>query len=130
MLADVRYEQGRIDAALELSTKALSLAPGDDLVSQVGWRRARAKALARRGDAAEGERLAREAGALLAASDALDDRATTMVDLAEVLHLASRHDEAEAVEREAFALFQRKGDTAALERSARRLSGLRPARSA
>jgi hypothetical protein len=97
--------RGRLQPALELSATAKGCAPDDDLVSQVGWRRLRAKALARTGDLEEGERLASEAIDLLATSDALGERATTLADLAEVLHLASRHAEAEAVASEAFALF-------------------------
>jgi len=123
-LAEARYRQGRLDTALELSAKAAAIAPADDVHSQVGWRRVRAKALARTGSPAEGERLARDADALLEGSDALHERAATLADLAEALHLASRHDEARAAGHEAFALFERKGAGAARDRAARRLSRL------
>ena len=126
-LAEVRYQQGMVDTAFDLSTKAMTLAPDDDLASQLAWRRVRAKALARTGAFAEAERLAREAIGLVGASDALDERATTLAALAEVLRLAHRHAGAEAVESEALALFERKGNTTALDRATRRLSTLRPA---
>ena len=48
-----------------------------------------------------------------------------MSDLAEVLTLAGRTDEAEAALREALALFERKGNLAMAERTSARLRELR-----
>ena len=119
--AEAYYAQGRLDDALDASGKARALAPADDLLAQVTWRRARAKACARTGDLAAGRRLAMEAIGLLDASDHLVVRATTLLDLSEVLHLAGRHPQASAFAEEALALLDRKGVTAGLER-ARRLA--------
>ena len=119
--AEAHYAQGAFPEALDASGKAMGLAPPDDLVAQVASRRARAKACARTGALADGERLALEAIDLLDASDDLVVRATTLLDLSEVLHLAGRRDRATTVAEEALALLDRKGVTAGLER-ARRLA--------
>ena len=119
--AEAHYAQGAFAEALDASAKAMGLAPPDDLVAQVASRRARAKAYARTGALADGERLALEAIDLLDASDDLVVRATTLLDLSEVLHLAGRRDRAATVAEEALALLDRKGVTAGLER-ARRLA--------
>lgn len=125
LLAEVRCEQGLLDAAFELSTRAMTLAPDDDLPSQLAWRRVRAKALARTGASTEAEELVREAVGLLDGTDGLNEHAITLAAVAEVLHLDSRHDDAEAVGAEAFALLELKGNATELGRAVRRLSALR-----
>jgi tetratricopeptide (TPR) repeat protein len=125
-LADVCLEQGLVGEALELSTTAARLASQDDVVAQTGWRRARARALARSGDIEEAERLAREAVALLADGDAVTEQAETLICLAEVLHRAGRAVEAEEASAAAYALFTTKGNSSGLERARRRLAGLEP----
>ena len=117
--AEARYAQGAYPDALDASGKAMRLAPPDDLLAGVSWRRARAKACARIGEFAEGERLAQEAVDLLEASDDLGVRATTLLDLSEVLHLSGREERGFAVAREALELLERKGVTAGLDRAQR-----------
>ena len=80
--------------------------------------------LARRGDTAEAERLAREAVAIGAETQMPDSLGEAQSDLAEVLTLAGKTDEAEAALREALALFERKGNLAMAERTTTRLREL------
>ena len=125
-LAEIAYDEGCYAEALERSSAAQSMAPRDDLLAQVQWRRVRAKALARTGKVGEGRRRAREALALLATSDMPNERAQTLLDLAEVLHVAGRHDDARTPAVEAFSLYRQKGSVAYLERARRRLEELEP----
>jgi DNA-binding SARP family transcriptional activator len=117
--AEARYAQGVFPDALEASGKAMRLAPPDDLIAQVAWRRARAKASARMGELTDGERLAREAVDLLEGSDDLGVRADTLVDLSEVLHLAGKEKQGFASADDALELLGRKGITAGRDRAQR-----------
>jgi tetratricopeptide (TPR) repeat protein len=115
-LAEVKYGMGRYGEALELSAKAMEAAHPGDVPAQVAWQRVRAKALARDGRANEGEPLAREAFALLEATDELNARALTLLALAEVLELDGRKGESESACAEARELLVRKGNVALLRR--------------
>jgi hypothetical protein len=84
-----------------------------DVETAIGWRRVRAKVLARRGEPAEGERLAREAIALAARTDYLHYHAQAVADLAEVLRLSGRSKESAAVAKEAIRLYEKKGNIVA-----------------
>jgi tetratricopeptide (TPR) repeat protein len=118
-LAEVLYRQGDLDGAEEHTKISEELAAHDDVSSQFRWRSVRAKILGSRGDAAEGEKLAREAVALIQASDDLNSQGEALIDLAEVLRLRGRTGEATETAREALALFEAKGNTvsAALARA-------------
>jgi ATP/maltotriose-dependent transcriptional regulator MalT len=118
-LAEVLYRQGDLDGAEEHTKISEELAAQDDVSSQFRWRSVRAKILGSRGDAAEGEKLAREAVALIQASDDLNSQGEALIDLAEVLRLRGRTGEATETAREALALFEAKGNTvsAALARA-------------
>ena len=61
LLAQVLVTLGNLDEAEAFSRKAEELADADDVSSQVFWRTARGRILARSGGATEGEALAREA---------------------------------------------------------------------
>ena len=74
-----------------------------------------AKALARRGELEEGERLAREAVVLAAETDMLNAHAEALVDLAEILSLAGRDARSE-LDR-ALALYEQKGNLVMAERT-------------
>jgi tetratricopeptide (TPR) repeat protein len=115
-LAEVVYQAGRHEEALELSQKAMAAAHPGDVPAQVAWRRIRAKALARQGIADEGEALAREALAVLEPTDELNERASTLLALAEVLDLDGRKAESEGALAAAEELLERKGNTALLRR--------------
>ena len=80
--------------------------------------------LARRGETAEGERLVRAAVELLAPTDALVSKAEVMLDLAEVLELAGRRDEASAAAREAARLYAAKGADAGVRLAEARVAEL------
>ena len=82
----------------------------DDLDSQVRWRQVRARLLARQGDLGAAEQVAREAVERVAASDALNMRAGTLVDLAGVLYRAGKSADARAAALEARELYARKGN--------------------
>lgn len=99
-LAEALYRQGRYE-------EAERYAKGD----------VRAKLLARRGDFAAAERLARDVVATEDREDNLNRRGTYRLALAEVLSLAGRAPEAAAVLDEARALFEAKRNVAAVRRT-------------
>jgi predicted ATPase/class 3 adenylate cyclase len=114
--------QGELDEAESYSRVSEDAAARDDAFSQVLWRAARAKIRARRGQHSEAETLAREAVARVQKTDLLNTQGDTLVDLAEVIALAGRGDEATAVLGQAVEVFERKGNVTSLER-ARRIAG-------
>ena len=124
-LAEAFYVDGRLDEAEAWADRAAELGASDDPVTQLLWRTVRAKVLARRGEHAEAERLAREAVALGDETDQLDTQGDAYADLAEVLVLADRpEDAAEALE-QALARYERKEDLVKAGRARDRLAALR-----
>ena len=112
-LAEALYKQERDDEAERLTEVSEELAAADDLVTQVMWRSVRAKILARRGEVEKGEELGREVVALADSTDFPELKASTSLDLAEVLDAAGETGEAlELVER-ARELYKRKGNVVA-----------------
>jgi hypothetical protein len=91
------------------------------------WRRVRAKVLARRGEHAEAYRLAREAVAIGDDSDGLDHQGAAYADLAEVLRLGGRPDEAAAALEHALQRYEREGNVVSAERARTRLAELHDA---
>jgi tetratricopeptide (TPR) repeat protein len=113
-LADALFIQGGDDGkALRLTELAERSATPGVADEDIGWRRVRAKLLARRGDVEEAERLAREATERAARTDLLDDHAQALADLAEVLRLGGRPEESATVLEEAIQLHEQKGNSAA-----------------
>jgi tetratricopeptide (TPR) repeat protein len=121
-LAEALYVQGRYDEAEAWTRTSETHASRDDLTAEPSWRSVRAKVLARRGDAAEAENLAREAVRLAAKTDALNERARVELDLAETLRIAGRGGEAAAHVMQAVDLYVLKGNTAAGGRARRLLA--------
>jgi predicted ATPase len=121
MLAHAVYAQGRYDEAHRFTEISEESAPEEDRSANVYWLAARAKLLARRGQAADGEELARKALRLAEPTDFLNMRAQAHLDLGEVLRLAGQTSEAVAVVDEAAELYEQKGNTvsAGLARAAR-----------
>lgn len=111
-LIEVVLAQGRDEEALLLSERWTPerLTLPEDADAHTHWRRVRAKVLARRGELDEAERVGREAVAIASATDVLELRAQALADLAEVLRLADRSQEATAALNEAIALYEEKGN--------------------
>ncbi|MGH3137217.1 MAG: ATP-binding protein [Gaiellaceae bacterium] len=120
LLVDALFAQGRDEEALILTERwpPERLTVPEDADAQVGWRRVRAKLLARRGDFEEAERLGREATAIVSSTDFLDLHAHALADLAEVLRLAGKPEESTAAVQEAIRLYERKGNITAVARLA------------
>jgi class 3 adenylate cyclase/tetratricopeptide (TPR) repeat protein len=112
-LADCLFTLGQDEEALRLTELTERIAAHEDASPQTDWRRVRAKVLARRGEFAAAERLAREATSHAASSDFLDLRARAAADLGEVLRLAGRPQEAAAAVQDAIRLHEEKGNLAA-----------------
>jgi class 3 adenylate cyclase/tetratricopeptide (TPR) repeat protein len=116
-LSQVIYAQGRYE---EAECYALACAEGsfeEDVWEQVLHRGTRAKVLAQRGDRAAAETLARGTVELCSQTDGPDIRATAALDLAEVLRLSGRFEEAAASVESAIAFYVQKGNVVAAERS-------------
>ena len=122
-LADALYSQGRDDEAFELSEVGKQATAPDDLSAGVQWRAVQAKLLARRGDAAAAEALAREAVGLAEETDFLVLHADALMDLAEVLRLTGREDESAPFVEQARELYERKGHVVGVERAQALLAG-------
>jgi class 3 adenylate cyclase/tetratricopeptide (TPR) repeat protein len=118
LLADALYLQGRHDEAFQLTERwpAERLTVPEDVDAHVGWRRVRAKVLARRGEFNQAERLAREATTIAAGTDFLPLRAEAAADLAEVLRLAGQTEQTAAALDEAIGLHEMKGNLVAAGR--------------
>ena len=116
-LADVIYQRGRYEEAERWHAAAGQHAATDDVGAQFLIRAIGAKLLAKRGSFGEAERVGREAVVLAEQTDALNNRGKVQLDLAEVLRLAGRPDEAEASVALAIEQFERKGNRVAAERA-------------
>ena len=117
LIAKLAREQGRDDEALALTHTAEAASGVDDVESQALWRMVRAPLLARQGDAAGAEAMAREAVALARGTEASMLQAEALAELAAVLRAAGRDGWREAVD-EALALYAAKGHRAAAQRLA------------
>jgi class 3 adenylate cyclase/tetratricopeptide (TPR) repeat protein len=110
-LAHALFGQGRDDEAEEFTVRSEETAAPADVSSQVGWRAARAKVLARRGSAVATE-LAMEATELAERTDFLNDRAAALMSMGQVLSLLGRSSEARTPILRAIELYRRKGNRA------------------
>jgi tetratricopeptide (TPR) repeat protein len=124
VLAQAVYAQGRYDEADELAEEAQHTARANDVHSHIVWRGTRAKVLARRGEFASAEALAREAVAFAELSDFLHSHADALVDLAEVLTVAGKPREAVPLIERAIRLDQEKGNNLGVELARARLASL------
>ena len=127
-LAQALYALDRLEEADAWAGRAAELGASDDAVTQMLWRQVRAKVLARRGEHAEAERLAREAVAIGEETDMLDAQGDAWADLAEVLlSLAGRPKEAAEALEQALARYERKGNLVLAQRAQMRLAELQDA---
>jgi len=120
LLVQALYAQRRYDEAESVSVLSEQAAASDDVYSQVLWRAGRAKASARRGRMEDAERLGREAVALAETTDFLQLHGEALSDLAEVLALAGRTDEALDLLRQAITVFEQKGSDVSVRDARRR----------
>jgi tetratricopeptide (TPR) repeat protein len=109
LLSRVVRDQGRDDEAWVLSEAAEQASAPHDFESQALWRSARAPILARRGDTGNAEELARAAVSIVQNAEAPHLTADALVELASVLQIAGKIDEARRTAGEAVELFRRKG---------------------
>jgi class 3 adenylate cyclase len=116
-LAQTLYALERHEEADEWTHVSEEAAAPDDLLSQFVWRSVRAKVLARRGKLKDGERLAKEAVALAETGDMLACTGDALLDLAEVLRLANKDDEARSCIQRALGLYEQKGVVRMAERA-------------
>jgi tetratricopeptide (TPR) repeat protein len=123
-LADVLYRQGHYDEADHFAQLSRRVTAPEDVISQMLWRSVRAKISATCGDFDVAGSLAREAVELAEQSDALDSRANAQMDLAEVLTLAGRPEEAAEAVKRAIELYEAKGVVPAVVDARARLAEL------
>ncbi len=116
-LARCVLAQGRDAEAASLCAESERLAAPEDVATGALWRGVRARLLAAAGEHAAAEGLAREAVALVEPTDLLTDRATVLLDLAEVLLAGGRADDAGRIRERAVALHEEKGNRVAAARA-------------
>ena len=121
-LAQACYQLDRLEQADAWAGRALAEGASDDALTQMLWRQARAKVLARRGRHAEAEAMAREAVRIGARTEMLNAQADADADLAEVLWLAGRPEDAAQALEGALARYQRKENLVMAERMRVRLT--------
>jgi tetratricopeptide (TPR) repeat protein len=116
-LSQALYALRRYDDAEQYASMSDEAGASDDIATQLPVRGVRAKVMARRGQLAEAEEEARAAVEMARPTDALGLRADAFMDLAEVLGLVGRTDEALPALDEAARLFDAKGNLAYLARA-------------
>ena len=118
LLSRIVRDQGRDDEALEFSKIAEEATAADDIESQALWRSVRAPIIARAGNSALAEELARGALEMVRPTEAPALKADVLAELAAVLHLAGKASEARHVIDEAITLYTSKGNAVSAARYA------------
>ena len=124
MLARALLLQQREDEAEQLTRVCRAITAETQVDTQIRWRQLQAVILARRGDLEPAEQLANEAVARADRSEQPDTRAESRMDLAEVLRLAGRPDDAAERARQALALYEGKGNQVAAGKARRLLAAI------
>jgi hypothetical protein len=106
------YRQERLDDAEHWAAVSRANAASDDTSEQLLLLPVEAKLRARRGSLSDARELAEQAVRIADDTDGLNVIASTRLALAVVRRLEGLDDEAEAANRDAIALFQRKGNDA------------------
>jgi hypothetical protein len=89
------------------------------------WRQVRARILARRGEHAKAEQLARDAVSLAGETDMLNFHGNALADLADVYALAGHAEDGCAQLEQALTLYDQKGNLVGAARARRRLEELK-----
>jgi tetratricopeptide (TPR) repeat protein len=110
MLGRVLYDLGRFEEAERYVEIALRIGAADDLATQVPARSTQALVHAARGQFAEADRLAREAVELFADAESPNLQGDAWLDLAQVLRMAGKPEDAGHAAGEALAFYERKGN--------------------
>jgi class 3 adenylate cyclase/tetratricopeptide (TPR) repeat protein len=108
ILAQVLCDQGRYDEAESFAERSRGLTAEDDFASQSGWRMARARILAHRGDVDEALRLADEAVEIAETTDYLVWRGDAHEVRGQVLEARDRGDDAREAYERALEAYERK----------------------
>ena len=124
-LANIAYAEGRYDDADRLTRECELACRANDVMSHVAWRSIRAKVCARRGEYESAEALAREAVAQAMNSDFQTSQGDALTDLAEVLLIGGRTDEAASALEHAIEIHARKGNRLAADTLQEKLAGIR-----
>jgi len=125
LLGQAYYGLDELNEAETWADRSRELAASDDVLGQMLWRQVQAKVLARRGAGGEAERLAREALAVGELTDMLHFLALAYADLAEVLELEGKLEEAAEALEQALVRFEQKESLAQAARVRGRLESLR-----
>jgi predicted ATPase/class 3 adenylate cyclase len=123
-LALLIVEQGRHEEADALAEVSAQLGAAGDLLTQIRWRRARARVLALRMKFPAAEACAREALAIAEKTDFTNERADALIDLSHVFEASRRRDEAVAAASEALHLYELKGNLVATAATRLRLANI------
>ncbi|HVE88462.1 MAG TPA: AAA family ATPase [Burkholderiaceae bacterium] len=124
LLSRLIRDQGRDMEALEVSRAAEQATARDDFSSHALWQSIRAPILARAGDLVAAERLARSAVELVQRTETPSLQGDALSELATVLRLAGKLDDARAALSEASALYSAKGNVVSVARSCAQLQAL------
>jgi class 3 adenylate cyclase/tetratricopeptide (TPR) repeat protein len=124
-LAHCLYALGRYDEAEEFAGVCEKAAARSWVAAQVLWRGARATLLARSGNVESSEALAREAVKLALRTDRVDTQTDALMDLAEVLRVSGREDEAAPIVADALRRYELKEVHPAAARARALLAELR-----
>ena len=117
MLARALCAQGRYAEAEAFTRASEEAARPNDVFANVTWRSVRATVLGRQGKLQAAEAQAREAVGFAAQSDFLDAHGDALVDLAEVLRLMRRPQEARGALEEAARLYEQKENVVSTARA-------------
>ena len=123
-LALLIVEQKRDVEADALAEVSARLGATGDLLTQIRWRRARARVFALRIEFKAAEALAREALAIAEKTDFINERADALIDLSHVFEASDRRDEAVAAGSEALHLYELKGNLVAAAATRLRLANI------
>jgi class 3 adenylate cyclase/tetratricopeptide (TPR) repeat protein len=123
-LAQAHYALDQLDQADIQAGRAAQLGASDDAATQVLWRHVRAKVLARQGKHTEAEQLAREAVTIANQTHHLNGQADAYADLAEVLALAGKTQDATDALTHAKTTYAQKGNLVSTQQARHRLTQL------